>query len=98
LVLGIRRDGQLRELAEINTFDEIIDSNIYTFITFNSSENKKLNNTIDSYRDMIESPYNIINCNISGTLCLIIKIVTLDTFNEFHKIKFIESNDEPSIL
>lgn len=98
LVLGIRRDGQLRELTEINTFDEIIDNNIYTYMTFNNSEGKTLSDTIESYRGLIESPYNIINCNISGTLCLIIKIVTLDTFNEFHKIKFIELSDEQSIL
>lgn len=88
LVLGIRRDGQLRELANINTFDKLIEKDIYNYMTFNTDKGKDLEGTIDDYRDLIESPYNIVNCNISGTLCLIIKIVTLDTFNEFHKIKF----------
>jgi hypothetical protein len=86
-VLGIRRDGQLRELANISTFDTLVGNEIYTYMTFNTDEDG-LKKTIDDYRNLIESPYNIVNCNISGTLCLIIKIVTLDTFNEFHKIKF----------
>lgn len=88
LVLGVRRDGQLRELTEINNLDTLIDKDIYSYITFNNNNQNEFKETIDSYRQLIESPYNIINCNISGTLCLVVKIVTLDTFNELHKIVF----------
>lgn len=86
ICLGIRRDGQIRELSNLHTYDTYDKGNVYNFISLSSIvENGKIN-SIDDYRYLIESPYNIVNCNISGTLCLIIKIVTLDTFNETHKI------------
>lgn len=94
LVLGIRRDGQLRELSNLLTHNSKVKSDnselafdIYNYISFsNKDENGGIKETIDSYHDLIESPYNIVNCNISGTLCLIVKIVTLDTFDEQHEI------------
>lgn len=87
LVLGIRRDGQLRELSNLLTYNSKSDDDVYNYISF-SSECKEDGDikVIDNYRDLIESPYNIVNCNISGTLCLIVKIVTLDTFDEQHEI------------
>lgn len=87
LVLGIRRDGQLRELSNLLTYNSKSDDDIYNYISF-SSECKEDGDikVIDNYHDLIESPYNIVNCNISGTLCLIVKIVTLDTFDEQHEI------------
>lgn len=97
LVLGIRRDGQLRELSYLQNYNSQIDTDYgcesFNYITLSVSENTEEaeNALIDSYRDLIESPYNIVNCNISGTLCLIVKIVTLDTFNEVHKIKLNEN-------
>lgn len=97
LVLGIRRDGQLRELSYLQNYNSYIDTDYgcesFNYITLSVSENTEQaeNALIDSYRDLIESPYNIVNCNISGTLCLIVKIVTLDTFNEVHKIKLNEN-------
>lgn len=97
LVLGIRRDGQLRELSYLQNYNSQIDTDYgcesFNYITLSVNENTEEaeNALIDSYRDLIESPYNIVNCNISGTLCLIVKIVTLDTFNEVHKIKLNEN-------
>lgn len=96
LVLGIRRDGQLRELSYLQNYDSQIQTDAgfesfnYFTLSVNEDTESAKNDLIDSYRDLIESPYNIVNCNISGTLCLIVKIVTLDTFNEVHKIKLNE--------
>lgn len=87
LVLGIRRDGQLRELQDLLKYNSKSDSDVYNYISFSSecTDSGEIK-AIDDYRNLIESPYNIVNCNISGTLCLIVKIVTLDTFDEIHKI------------
>lgn len=97
LVLGIRREGQLRELTDLLRHSSLIGDNSYSYTTFSKSANDpnhknddEFKKTLESYRNLIESPYNIVNCNISGTLCLIIKIITLDTFNEQHKIIFNE--------
>lgn len=93
-VIGIRRDGQLRELTDLLRKSNKLEDDSYTYITFSdkstegNTNNTVFNTTLESYRELIESPYNIVNCNISGTLCLIIKIITLDTFNEQHKIVF----------
>lgn len=88
LCLGIRREGQIRELSNIQTYDTYKDNTVYNYLSLSSLvdiNNGKINK-IDDYRNLIESPYNIVNCNISGTLCLIVKIITLDTFNETHTI------------
>lgn len=88
LVLGIKRDGQLRELSDLLKYNTVINkSDVYNYISLTSDcEDSGAIKRIDDYRDLIESPYNIVNCNISGTLCLIVKIVTLDSFDESHKI------------
>lgn len=86
LCLGIRRDGQIRELSNIYKYDTYEDKDVYNYISLSSIVDNGKIQSIDEYRNLIESPYNIVNCNISGTLCIIVKIVTLDTFNETHKI------------
>lgn len=87
LILGVRKEGQLRELNMIKDLSTIIDENFYKYIATSFKEDDNKFQNIDSYREKIETPYNIVNCNISGTLCLIVKIITLDSFNETHKIK-----------
>lgn len=90
LCLAIRRDGQLRELQSTmyyNNYKTINDStHVYNYLTLSSDVDQGQIKCIDDYRNLIESPFNIVNCNISGTLCLLVKIITLDTFNETHKI------------
>lgn len=88
LVVGIKRDGQLRELSDLLKYNTVVNkSDTYNYISLTGDcEDSGAIKRIDDYRDLIESPYNIVNCNISGTLCLIVKIVTLDSFDESHKI------------
>jgi hypothetical protein len=80
----------LSNLLKYNTIVNNLEnneSNVYNYISLTGKcKDSGAIERIDDYRDLIESPYNIVNCNISGTLCLIVKIVTLDSFDESHKI------------
>lgn len=93
LCLGIRREGQVRELQHLQNYNiyKEKEQNVYNYISLSSEVQEGKIDQIDSYRNLIESPFNIVNCNISGTLCLIVKVIALDTFNETHKIKGIST-------
>lgn len=95
LVLGIKQGGQLRELGDVREYQNLIEEDdndvLYSYITLanevNPEEGQKFN--VEDYRkSVIDTNYNVIKCNISGTLCIIAKLITLDSFMIKSKIEF----------
>jgi len=74
---------------------------MYSYITLSNdiknSNNEKFN--VDDYRhSVVDTNYNVLKCNISGTLCIIAKLVTLDSFMIKIQLKLNNGNSEETTV
>lgn len=90
----ITDEGKIVKLANLKTYpiDGINVSYIVPEISYNSQGKPNL----DSYRNLIKSPYNIFNSKVSGKLLLIAELVTIDEFNISISCKFIGEDTAPT--
>ena len=81
-IATITNEGKIVRLSDIKTY-EIKDGDVSygEYIIPEISYNSDGNPNIDSYRNLIKSPYNIFNSKVSGKLLLIAELITIDEFN-----------------
>lgn len=95
LVLGIKQGGQLRELTDSRNYQSLVTSDnvqdLYEYIALANDKSQEIEGekfNVQDYRNsVIDTNYNVVKCNISGTLCIIAKLVTLDNFIIKSKLK-----------
>lgn len=90
LVIGIQQDDKVIELADLKNFTSDYDDNSYSSV-FTQTDNidNDGNVDLDEYRSVLQSPYQIVSGSFAGTLCLIIKLKTIDSFEVGYNVNLL---------
>lgn len=82
----ITDEGKIVKLSNLRTYrvNGINGEYIVPEISYNGNKPN-----LDSYRSLVESPYNIFNSKVSGKLLLIAELVTIDEFNVSISCEFV---------
>lgn len=93
----ITDEGKIVELSNLKTYSVNGINGKYIIPEISYNGNGKPN--LDSYRSVVQSPYNIFNSKVSGKLLLIAELVTIDEFNVSISCSFIgdDSSKEKNV-
>ena len=80
LSIGVQQDGKTVELTGLRYFTSYQDGVSYDSIFTQVDKTGGGDIDLDSYRNVISSPYQIVSGSFSGKLCLIVKMKIIDSF------------------